>query len=69
MKLKVIKEFRGSHDGVNSRVYYAGETYDIGQELAEVALREGWAVAPAPEKMADAPQNKMHKGAPQNKGK
>ena len=69
MKLKITKEFRGSTDGVNSRVYVAGETYDIPGELADVALREGWAAKAVEEKMADAPHNKMHKGAPHNKGK
>lgn len=43
MKVKVLKDFKGSPDGRYAVQYYAGEEVELSDSLAEVALAEGWA--------------------------
>jgi hypothetical protein len=47
MKYKILENFRGSPDGCRVISYRAGEVWDAGidfsEDLAEVALSEGWA--------------------------
>lgn len=45
MKYKSLKDWPGSPDGCKVTEYKKGETYDhgeLGDNLAEVGLREGW---------------------------
>lgn len=42
MKYEVLKTFRGSPDGRFVVDYHAGETVELTQSLAKVALTEGW---------------------------
>jgi hypothetical protein len=42
MKYEVMKTFRGSPDGRFAVDYTAGETVELTDSLAEVALAEGW---------------------------
>ncbi|MFQ5954716.1 MAG: hypothetical protein ACE5JZ_06615 [Kiloniellales bacterium] len=71
----------GSPDGIETRRYLGGETYDLPPSLAKVFLGEGWAElvvgrpafakpASAGEGRKDAgaaPQNKALAGAPENR--
>lgn len=48
MQIKMLKTMAGSEDGAVTRLFRAGEVYQLGQsaravELAKVFLREGWA--------------------------
>lgn len=63
MLLKVEKAFEGSEDGVTVRKFQAGETFEIKGDLAEVALKEGW----AKKAKTGALENKAVTGAPDNK--
>ncbi len=49
MKIRMLSTRRGADDGITVRTYEAGAEYELpetprGQDLAEVFLREGWAV-------------------------
>lgn len=44
MRLRFQCDASGSEDGVSIRRFTAGDVFDVGRELAEVCLREGWAV-------------------------
>ncbi len=58
----------GSADGIATRRYLAGETYEVPPSLARVFLGEGWAVRGVERKDAGAaPRNKALAGAPRNK--
>jgi hypothetical protein len=64
--VKVIKEFLGCKDGDVYPVQFAvGD--DVEGDLAEVALREGWAEDSGEEKSKSPQSNKMIKNAPENK--
>jgi hypothetical protein len=68
MKIRMKERRTGSDDNERAivRVFEAGEEYDLGEDLAGVFLREGWAekVGPKVEKrsLGDAPENKASAG-------
>jgi hypothetical protein len=43
VKVKIKKTFKGSPNGVVCIEYQEGETYDMPESLADVALQEKWA--------------------------
>ncbi len=58
----------GSADGIATRRYLAGETYEVPPSLARVFLGEGWAERGVERKDAGAaPRNKALARAPHNK--
>ncbi len=78
MRVRMKERASGSDDRVSTRVFEAGQEYDIGEELAAVFLREGWAkkVEPArqesepiEERAAEPPEDKAIPAAPSNKGR
>lgn len=42
MRILVTKRMYGREDGKADQWYEAGKTYDMGEDLAVVFLREGW---------------------------
>jgi hypothetical protein len=66
MQIEVIKSFVYAYRGHELVGYSAGETVDVPDECAELAIAEGWAVAPG-EKAAKPAANKARKAAPENK--
>jgi len=63
MKITMKRTCYGSPDGVRVDEYKAGESYDIRESLAEIFLKEGWAV-----KADKAPRQTKNAGAaPENK--
>ena len=64
MKYEVLKTFKGSPDGRFAVDYHAGETVELTQSLADVALSEGW-VKELRQTAAKtrAPETKRRKGA------
>lgn len=75
MSIRMKKTVRGSPDGADVRVYAEGEEHDLSRtprerELAEVFLREGWAVdvaEPEEKDLGPAPEDKDLGRAPENK--
>ena len=73
MMRKTIKitadDVRGSDDGINSRPYDKGETYTVGEKLANVLIEGNLAeeVKEAAKKTEKAPENKAVEAAPENK--
>ena len=70
MKLTIKQNFAYWHGGCNRADYSAGEEVEASdQEMIDVALAQGWAVAQgAPsEKAAKPAENKARKTAPENK--
>ena len=43
MKVRIIRESRGTVDGISLRYYHAGEAYDMSAVLAEYLVAEGFA--------------------------
>lgn len=66
MHIQVSKSFAYAYGGHDVVQYAAGETVDVPDECAELALAEGWASAPG-EKAAKPASNKARKAAPENK--
>lgn len=66
MKIKMNSTRYGSADGVHVDEYKKGETYDVRETLADIFLKEGWAVRAdkSPRRTKDAgaaPENKTVK--------
>lgn len=66
MKIEVTKDFAFAYGGTDVVRYVAGETVDVPDECGELAIAEGWAIAPG-EKAAKPAANKARKAAPENK--
>ena len=67
MHITILKDFPYFHGGHERVDYVAGQEVDMQDaEMAEVAIREGWARV-AGEKAKKAPSNKAHTAAPENK--
>jgi len=63
MKIKMKRTRYGSADGMRVDEYKQGETYDVRESLADIFLKEGWAVT-----VEKAPRKKKDQGAaPDNK--
>jgi len=62
MRVQMRGTHRGSPDGINVESYEEGKSYDLPSDLAEVFVREGWAVAveappaPAPKTEPETPK-------------
>ncbi len=76
MRVRMKKRASGSDDRVSTRVFEAGQEYEIGEELATVFLREGWAEGleipkpePLEERAVEPPEDKAISAAPSNKGR
>lgn len=67
MRIEVTKAFAFAHNGTEVVHYAAGESVDVSDECAEVAVAEGWAVPADGVKAAKPPANKARKPAPENK--
>lgn len=66
MQIEIIKSFAFAYGGTDVVHYTAGETVDVSDECAELAIAEGWASAPGV-KAAKPAANKARKAAPENK--
>ena len=67
MRITITQDFSYWHGGHARADYTAGQELDATDaEMAEVALREGWAQV-AGEKASKPPSNKARKAAPENK--
>lgn len=65
MLVEVIRSFDFAHEGIRVVRYVPG-VQDLPEEVAGLAIREGW----ARQKMeSGAPENKMEPGPPSNKGR
>jgi len=63
MKIKMKRTRYGSADGMRVDEYKQGETYDVRESLADIFLKEGWAV-----KVEKTPRKRKDQGAaPENK--
>jgi len=63
MKIKMKRTRYGSADGMRVDEYRQGETYDVRESLADIFLKEGWAVT-----VEKSPRKKKDQGAaPDNK--
>lgn len=63
--IEVIKDFKFAHRGCDVVEYSKGETVDVSEECAAIALDEKWAKKPGGKKQI--PENKAVTGAPENK--
>ena len=64
MRIKMKSTRYGSADSVRVDEYKKGETYDVGETLASIFLREGWAVNVCKKRKKDAgsaPENKTRR--------
>ena len=43
MKVRIVREPRGSVDGMSLHYYHAGEAYEVPTQLAEYLVAEGFA--------------------------
>ena len=74
MKIKVLKTTKAASckQGISTRDYLEGETYEIFNELAEVFITQGWGVEEKEIKIIEkaiekAPENKMFTAELDNK--
>ncbi len=72
MKITMIRGKLGSNDGVTTKYYEEGETYDVSDALGACFIDEKVANPTTEEKLAakavvDAPENKAIAAAPKNK--
>lgn len=77
MKIKMLRTTRATPDGFTVATYREGEIYDLSENLAELFVREGWAVlecgdASPPSQSADSSahsksETKNLGSAPENK--
>lgn len=62
--IEVVKDFKFAHRGCDVVEYTAGETVDVSERCAEIALAEKWAKQG---KARRAAENKDAGSAPENK--
>lgn len=48
MKLKVLEDFIGSEDGINSKNYITDQEIDVDKEFADIIVNRGYAKALEP---------------------
>jgi hypothetical protein len=66
--IEVIRDFKFAHRGCEVIEYTAGQTADVTERCAEIALGEKWAKpAKTGKAKAEAPENKAAVAAPENK--
>jgi hypothetical protein len=62
IKLKMLEDRLGSHDGIDVRTYANGQVYDLPERLANDFLANGWAEAVKAEPAKPAKAAKAAKG-------
>lgn len=68
MRIEVVKSFAYAYGGTVVVHYAAGDSVDVPDECAELAIAEGWATgADGGAKAAKPAANKARKAAPENK--
>jgi hypothetical protein len=68
MRIEVLKSFAYAHGGTQVVHYTAGDSVDVPNDCAELAIAEGWAAgADGGAKAAKPAGNKARKAAPENK--
>jgi hypothetical protein len=66
--IEVVKTFKFAHRGCDVVEYPAGETVEVSERCAEVALGEKWArPVKSGKAKAEAPENKDAGATPENK--
>lgn len=69
-KIRMLNTQRGVDDGeIHSSAFLEGEEYDIGPELLQSFIDLGVVELAGEKSLGQAPQNKAHKAAPQNKSR
>lgn len=68
MRIEILKGFAYAYGGTEVVQYAAGDTVDVPEECASLAISEGWAMnADGGVKAAKPAANKARKAAPENK--
>ena len=66
MLCRITHTFNGSQDGIDVRMFVAGETVELSSDLSREAINAGWAIH-AEKSIGAAPHNKDLGAAPLNK--
>lgn len=65
IQIRMTKTMPGSDDGITVKTYEQGQSYEMGDDLGGVFIREGWGHEEDPD--ADDPEVKNAGAAPANK--